>query len=217
MRMKLRNLLSGFATFFAITSLGVGHVHAENGYKKYRNQQFNYSIIVPASWSLYDLNLNDKHIMLAEKNQSTEIKVRAYRSSETDFDKMVSKNNWRLRKIDPLLNKIIETEKITIRRKTSKLLVFEYSSKRTKILQRTMITKSDDTIYIIECKSPISSFYRFEDTFNIALSSFDVLQRREQENKQQEPANITPSEPSRIIQKKDKSEEIPEEKFFELE
>ena len=206
--------------FFIITSLGLVHIHAESGYKKYRNQQFNYSIIVPSSWSLYDLNLNDKHIMLVEKNRTTEIKVRAFKSSDTDFDRMVSKNSWQLRKIDPLLNKIIETEKITIRRKTSKLLVFEYRSQRTKILQRTMITKSDDTIYIIECKSPINSFYRFENTFNIALSSFDVLNHRETEMKKQEPqepADIAPPQQSDTINKKDKSVDIPEERFFELE
>lgn len=215
--MKLRNLALGLIAFFAITSLGLVHIHAETGYKNYRNQQFNYSIIVPSSWSLYDLNLNDKHVMLVEKNRTTEIKVRAYKTTDSDFDKMVSKNSWQLRKIDPLLNKIIETEKITIRRKTSKLLVFEYRSQRTRILQRTMITKSDDTIYIIECKSPINSFYRFENTFNIALSSFDVLQHRTPDMKKQEPADIVPSQPADTINKKDKSVEIPEEKFFELE
>jgi ABC-type uncharacterized transport system auxiliary subunit len=95
--------------------------------------------------------------MLVEKNRTTEIKIRAFKSADTNFDKMVSKNSWQLRKIDPLLNKIIETENIVIRQKTSKLLVFEYRSHRTKILQRTMITKNGDTIYIIECKSPIST------------------------------------------------------------
>lgn len=216
MRMKLRNIASGFAVFLAITSLGTGHGQTETGYKKYSNQQFNYSIIVPSAWSLYDLNLSDKHIMLVETNRTTEIKIRAFKSADTDFDKMVSKNSWQLRKIDPLLNKIIETEKIVIRQKTSKLLVFEYRSRRTKILQRTMITKNGDTIYIIECKSPISTFYNFENTFNIALSSFDILQQREQGSKEQSPGNIVPAEPADTIQKKERSEEIPEEKFFEL-
>jgi hypothetical protein len=97
-----------------------------------------------------------------------------------NIEKLASDNSWQLRHIDPFLNKIIETEKITIRKKTAKLLVFEYRSNRQKILQRTMITRNGEFLYIIECKSPARSFYRNEKIFNIAMSSFSYISGKEE-------------------------------------
>jgi hypothetical protein len=148
---------------------------ADPHYNRHRSERYNYEIIVPARWQTDELTLEKKHIFLSYSGDS-EIKVRAFISDDPDIGRTIRKRSWNLRAIDPLLNKIIETEKITIRKNVSgKLLVFEYRSRNRKILQRTMITRNDATIYIVDCKGPVRSFYRNEESFNIALSSFKFL------------------------------------------
>ena len=100
---------------------------SEIGFHSYKNYKFNYQIIIPNSWKLTELNLEDKHIMYAEKNEHTLIKVIAIRSSTKKIEEIIHENIWNMRKIDSKFNKIIETDKINIRNDiTGKVLVFEY-------------------------------------------------------------------------------------------
>ncbi len=144
-------------------------------YKKHRNGTFNYEIIVPARWQTDEVTLEKKHIFLACRGRH-EIKVRAFLSENPKIDSVIHKRSWNLREIDPLLNRILETEKISVKKNVEgKLLVFEYRSHRKKMLMRTMVRRENNTIYIIDCKSPVDGFYRNEEAFNIALSSFKIL------------------------------------------
>ena len=151
------------------------------GYSKYINKNYNYSIIIPDSWKQEELTLSNKHFMYALKDTNTEIKVRAFRSSDDTVDKMIHDKTWNLRKIDPGLDKILETGQIKIRKNvTGKLLIFDYKSNNNRFLQRALITKNNGIIYIIECKSPQNTFYKYEDIFTTALASFKYLQGGEQ-------------------------------------
>jgi hypothetical protein len=146
-------------------------------YGKYINSSYNYEIIIPLLWQKKESISQNKHVMNAAINPSTEIKVRAFKSSDEDIEKIVHSETWDLRKIDPKLSKIIETEKITIKKNiTGKLLIFEYRSKKNDILQRTLISVNNKIIYIIECKSPRFTFNKYEDIFTTALASFKYVQ-----------------------------------------
>lgn len=146
----------------------------DHHYIKQRCEQFRYEITVPAHWQTDEVTLEKKHIFVSYSNQS-EIRVRAFITDDGDIESTVRKRRWNLRTIDPLLHNIIETGKIRVRKNVrDKLLVFEYRSNNKKILQRTLISRSGEIIYIVDCKSPVRSFYANEKYFNIALSSFSI-------------------------------------------
>jgi hypothetical protein len=153
-------------------------IYSETDFILYKNEKFNYKIIVPRAWKKVDLILKDKSIMYTSKDKNTEIKVRAFRSTDQDIDKITHETQWDLQNIDPKLNKIIETKNIEIKKNVvGKLLVFEYRSNKKNILNRVMITQNDIITYIIECRSTIDRFYQYDNIFTIALSSFSFLDK----------------------------------------
>jgi hypothetical protein len=142
----------------------------------YINKNYNYEIIVPVSWQKEESTIAEKHIMYAKVSTNTGIKVRAFKSSSEDIEKIIHAETWDLKKVDPRLNKIIETEKIQIQKNiTGKLLIFDYRTRNNNLLQRTLITINGGIIYIVECKSPIATFYKYEDIFTTALASFKYI------------------------------------------
>ncbi len=150
-------------------------LRAEGGGNEYRNERFNYTISLPPAWERSELTLEGRHLLYAFPDRNTEIKVKAVFSSESDLEKIAG-DRWNLSGIDPGLNKIIETGRISIRQNvTGKLLVFEYRSRGGATLQRTLITHNGGILYIIQCSSPTATFYRHEGAFNTALSSFNYI------------------------------------------
>jgi hypothetical protein len=155
--------------------LSTSTIRAESPGYEYRNERFNYTISLPPGWERSDLTLDGRHLLYAFPDRNTEIKVKAVLSDESDLEKIAG-DRWNLSGIDPNLNKIIETGRISIRQKLSgKLLVFEYRSRGGATLQRTLITHNAGILYIIQCTSPTATFYRHEGAFNAALSSFSYI------------------------------------------
>jgi hypothetical protein len=154
---------------FPVTAAGIQ-------FGTYINKNYNYEIIVPVSWQKEESTISDKHSMYAKLNSNTVINVRAFKSSSEDIERIIHAETWDLKKVDPRLNKIIETEKIQIHKNiTGKLLIFDYRAKNNNLLQRTLITINGGIIYIVECKSPIGTFYKYEDIFTTALASFKYI------------------------------------------
>lgn len=173
-----------------IIVLSAARLGAENTGYEYRNERFNYTITLPPSWERSDLTLEERHLLYAFPDRNTEIKVKAVRSSESDIEKIAGER-WNLSGIDPQLNKIIDTGKISIRRNvTGKLLVFEYRSRGGARLQRTLVTHNAGILYILQCTSPTSTFYRHERAFNTAMASFNYIAGGETSREE------TPAEPS---------------------
>ena len=175
MTMNAKTFLLSAAVLMAFQGHSNGAGTADPWYVKQKCEPFNYEIIIPSKWHTDELSLSTRHIFVSYFGLA-EIKVRAFNSDNAGIEDTVRKNSWNLRRIDPRLNKIIETEKISVKKNISgKLFVFEYRSRRNRMIQRTMITKNNNTVYIIDCKAPLKSFYGHEKDFNIALSSFSFL------------------------------------------
>ena len=144
-------------------------------YSTYINKNFNYEIIVPKTWKKDESVSADRHSMYTKINISTGIKVRAFKSPD-DIEKIIHAETWDLKKIDPRLNKILETKKIKIQKTiTGKLILFDYRTKNNSLLQRTLVAVNGGIVYIVECKSPVNTFYKYEDIFTTAIASFKYL------------------------------------------
>ena len=175
--MKRSALIILMATLFSAISLN-GH----ELYRIYENSRFNYKIVIPRAWSRYDIDMRNKHIMYVAADKNTEIKIRAIISSERNVEHALHDKKWDLRALDSRLNEIIETEKIRINKNIAgKLLVFEYTNNRRKFLQRVMVTRNGDITYIIECRSPQATFYKFDYVFNTVFASFAFITPGESE------------------------------------
>lgn len=149
---------------------------AGSSFTPYKNEQFNYEIKLPSSWEVLDLTLTDKHVMYSSPDSVTKIKLKALKSDAAGVEGIIRDNKWNLRSIDPRLNKIIETEKIAIKKNVQgKLLVFEYRSAKAAFLQRSLVAVNGGIVYILECKSTLDRFYRYDDVFNTVFSSFNFL------------------------------------------
>lgn len=147
-------------------------------FTSYINNNYNYKIIIPDTWKRKESFSKDNHRLYASKDTNTEISVRAFKSKDDGIEKAAHSKTWDLRQIDPGLHKIIETGKIKTQQKiTGKLLIFEYRTTGNSFLHRTLITQNNGIIYIIECKSPESSFYKYDDIFTTAFASFMYLGR----------------------------------------
>lgn len=229
MTIKGKMLLLSAAVLMAFQLYSDRPVTADPLYVKQKCEPFNYEIIVPSGWHTDELTLSRRHIFVSHHGLA-EIKVRAYTADDAGLDETMRKNSWNLRKIDPGLNKIIETEKISVKKNISgKLLVFEYRSRRSRMIQRTMIAKNKDTVYIVDCRAPLKSFYGYEKVFNIALSSFSYLspasielrktdssKKQMKETEIEESANIPGGKTYGETEGKSPHREI-EEEFFDLE
>ncbi len=151
-------------------------IKAGSSFTPYKNEQFNYEIKLPSSWEVLDLTLADKHVMYSSPDSVTKIKLKALKSEAAGVEGIIRDNKWNLRSIDPRLNKIIETEKIAIKKNVQgKLLVFEYRSAKGAFLQRSLVTVNGGIVYILECKSTLNRFYRYDEVFNAVFSSFNFL------------------------------------------
>lgn len=145
------------------------------GFISYENKNYNYKIIIPKKWKNKAQTKKAKHTLQIKKDHNTSIEVEAY-STTDDIDNIIRQKKWDLRNVKSRFRKIIETEKISINNNAvGKLLVFEYIYNRSNFLHRTLITKNNDIIYIINCKSPTWCFYRVEDIFTTAFASFGYL------------------------------------------
>ncbi|MCX8009296.1 MAG: hypothetical protein N3A54_06410 [Patescibacteria group bacterium] len=164
--------------FFASLSNIYGDTHG-GLYSKHTSEEYKYEILVPAHWSIDEITLPHKHIFISFYKDS-EIRIRAIVVKDDNAQPILWKRRWNLRGIDPLLQEIIDTGNIRIRKNIcDSLLVFEYRAKQKKMLQRTMICKNGNIIYIVDCKAPTNVFYRHEKHFNVALSSFTVIGKKD--------------------------------------
>jgi len=170
--MKTRKLV-----LLSLVTLLITPLFAETArYADYKNEAFNYEIKLPAGWFSTHLDLEDRHLLYCYPDRFTKIKVKALKSDEQDLDRIVQSNIWKIRDIDPRLNEIIETGKISVKKNVyGKLLVCEYRSRNNRFLQRTLIAANNGIIYVVECRAPIKTFYRYEPYFNSTLTSFGYL------------------------------------------
>lgn len=144
-------------------------------YETYNNNTFSYKISIPNLWKKEVLDYQDKHSMYVSADSDTSINIIVLKSDKDDLESIIHKKKWDLWKIDPGLNNIIETGRLELNKNLAgKLLIFEYRLNRHSILQRTLVTTNGKYIYIIECKSKVSTFYKYEEIFTSALASFMI-------------------------------------------
>jgi hypothetical protein len=141
----------------------------------YTDEIFKFSILIPKKWKKEDVDLSYKHILIMTGKEDTSIKITA---TPIDDEEEAKWDNWLTFNIDNAgitLKKIINEKELKLEKSiTGKLLVFQYRKDNITVLSRVMLARFNDTQLVVECRSPIASFYRYDAVFDIVMSSLKL-------------------------------------------
>jgi hypothetical protein len=169
MKTKITTLF--FLLLFAIT------LQADESFIDYSNKEFKYKAFLPAGWTKSEFDLKYKHIIKLKKGKNTEIKITATGFSDDEIYKWDNWRSWYTDKIGRNIWVITETDKFLQEKDiTGRLIVFQYDGDCGKILQRILVSKTKDYIYVIECRSPVNLFKNYTDTFNAVMGSIKTIE-----------------------------------------
>jgi hypothetical protein len=173
---NLRNICFIFCFAFSISAYA-------GDCTRYSDGVFNYSIRLPQGWNNTYREIGNKHVLGSKRKGGAEICVSA---SQFNDDEKLKWDSWMksyVMGIGHEIRSIIETKEIPAGTDaTVKLIVFDYSSRIGRMLQRTMLMKYSDTILVVECRAPVRTFGRYTDLFNTVMSSVDLSGSIEGEN-----------------------------------
>jgi len=142
---------------------------------RYVDAALNYSICLPREWNKTYREIGQRHILGSKRKGGAEISVSASPFGDDEKLKWDSWMNSYVRRIGHDIRSIIETKEIQAGTDaTVKLLVFDYSSRIGRMLQRTMLMKYGDKLLVVECRAPVRSFGKYTDMFNTIMSSVDL-------------------------------------------
>ena len=145
-------------------------------FSKYTNKSFNFSFLYPDSWQRKVINMDYKHIVLLKKGYNITVKITARKVDPTVREKWQRWKTWYFTGYGRWYRKIIETKTISIKNKAKgKLHVFAYTQRGIRILQRLLVFEHKKNMIIIECKAPLSVFYRYSPVFDTVMGSFTVI------------------------------------------
>ena len=164
----IRNLCFIFCIAFPISAYA-------DDCTRYADGVYNYSICLPQKWNKTYRDMGQRHILGSKQKGGVEISVSASQFGEDEQSKWDSWKNSYAKEIRHDFRSIIETKEIQAGKDaTIKLLVFDYSSRIGRMLQRTMLMKYGDKLLVVECRAPVRLFGKYTDLFNTIMSSVDL-------------------------------------------
>ena len=145
---------------------------ADSEFVRLHNSRYGLSFLVPSEWRLSRADLDYKSVYIIRRNKNTDITLKLSDYSDVEMKKWESWKEWYLDGIGRKLTEIIEEKDIPIDKGiTGRIIVFEYYSGRIKFLQRIMLARFNNTLLVIECRAPFSSYHKYAETFTAVMSS----------------------------------------------
>ncbi len=146
---------------------------ADTLFEKYVQDLYDYEVIIPAGWKKAEVE-GDCHSFTVSKGRS-EIKIRAFSTENASWQSWF-RGIQRKHAALPGLARILKGEPLSTEEGSkARLDVYQYYLRGTKYLQRTLSAMNGSAVYVVDCKSPVRTFYRDEELFNIALTSFKTV------------------------------------------
>ena len=143
----------------------------KNEYERYADSRFSYRLYVPAGWTRTARDLDYKHVLTLRRGDRADIAVTATTLDGEEKGKWEQWKTWAARGNGGRLRPIIETGEFTAGGTTFKIMVFEYTFRGRRVLQRTMLAKNGERLLAVECRSPIRFFSGYTEVFNKVMAS----------------------------------------------
>ncbi len=164
------------ATFCLGLLLIAGSGPASDPYRAFTDREYGFTIKVPASWKTEQVDLGYRRLIICSKSRSTDIVISASRQNLEDIEKWDNWEKWYTSGRNFSIRRIIESKNVLLEKNmVGKILLFEYGPGGSRILQRVLISKFSDTLIIVECRAPVSTYYRYSDTFTTVMGSLSQL------------------------------------------
>jgi len=139
------------------------------------DSEFKYSLLVPENWKRVNYNLQYKHILLLEKDPYTTIKVTASKALQKEKEKWKNWSDWYIQGMGYDLKEIIDTNSLQDENNlVQKILIFEYTYRQKKIMQKVYLCELNDMMVAIECRTRKNFFYQLNKTFNTVIHSLSA-------------------------------------------
>ena len=156
----------------------ISHSHRESDFRWYLNKRFNFKIYLPASkkWKTFEQKLKKEYqlILNREKNTSITIRVLAFKGSPKSSNSWLK---WYNNEVLKGTTRILEEKKDkNIKNSDSRLFLVEYKNDGVPILMRSMLTKINKYLIVIEARACFNQFYKYKNIFDSVMGSFQVLQ-----------------------------------------
>jgi hypothetical protein len=152
-------------------------------FTRYADGTFKYSICVPREWGKSYKDIGYKHILTLARKNGAEITVSATRYDDDEKMKWADWKRWYIRGIGHNLMNIAETKEFAAGNDTLvRILVFDYTARGRRLVQRTMIARHGGSLLVVECRAPVGVFGRCTGLFNTVMSSVDFTGKLSGEN-----------------------------------
>ena len=150
-------------------------LNSKEGFQIHVDNDYKYSIMIPGNWEKKTLDLEYKRVIILNDGRNTEIKITVSGIENRSFDKWDNWREWYIKGIGSNLRVILEKKRLNPDTNIKgKLLVFQYYSNGIKYLQRVLVNRFKKNQLVIECKSPVRTFYYYDKTFNIVMNSLQL-------------------------------------------
>lgn len=124
-----------------------------------------FQVEVPA-WDISEMVRSDTHEFICAQSKNVYIKIYKLKNIQSD---VLTAITWKIWDIDPNAHFVVRS-----RTDNGGIIVTTYRNKVTSI-HRLRIINRNDTIFIIECSAPETTFYNYEVYFTKVFQSFVVL------------------------------------------
>jgi hypothetical protein len=151
----------------------------KKSFRQYSDSNYGFTIKLPNDWRSDESDIGYKHIISLKKGRSAEIRISSSKIEPDEVHKWDTWGDWYISGLGFHLLKILETKSIVIEHDiVGKVLLFEYTAKPVRMLQRVLVAKLGDTIVVIECFAAVNEFRKHTESFNAVMGSLRILDKK---------------------------------------
>lgn len=141
---------------------------------RYADDASGYSVCLPAGWAPAFTAGTERRLDVRAPKGAAEISVSASSFGDREQKIWDGFRQWRTVEIGRRVMKIIETDELRAADEVLfKLLLFEYTGRKGRMLQRSLLVRYGGRLLVVECRAPVGAFSRHSAAFNRAMSSVE--------------------------------------------
>ncbi len=141
---------------------------------RYADDASGYSVCLPPGWTPAFTDGAARRLDVRAPKGAAEISVSASSFGDREQKIWDGFRQWRTVETGRRVMKIIETDELRAADEVFfKLLLFEYTGRKGRTLQRSLLVRYGGRLLVVECSAPVGKFSRHSAAFNRAMASVE--------------------------------------------
>lgn len=172
----MRLLLPAATAMLLLLPLTLSGAEKKPSFRTLTNTQHGFRLLVPADWRERNADLKHRRISIFTHGPATEIVVTAIDPDREDIRQWDDIQSWYIKGIGRSMVTIMESKSITLSRDiVARIVLFEFSLRGSRVLQRVLIARYGETLLVIECRAPVRHFSRYASIFDQVMGSVSLI------------------------------------------